>query len=430
MRDGIIQVGILGAGVVGGGLYQILQKNAEHIRQVAEVGIEVAAVCDVDWERPRDFSVPLDLRTTDAYKVINDPDIDIIVESIGGSEAALDYVTAAIQAGKSVVTPNKEMIARHGEQILSLAAQHGVDIQFEGSVGGVIPVLRSLKESLASAQIDQIIGIVNGTTNYILTEMTEAGADFAEVLAAAQREGYAEADPTADIEGTDAVNKLAILAALAFGARVPVEEIYREGISHITPTDIDYARQMGYVIKLLAIGTRNGDQLELRVHPALLPDQHPLAAVRGVFNAIFISGPECGEVMLYGQGAGALPTGTAVAGDVIDCARNIVHGSRGRTPCSCEGEAHLRPMGEIESSAYVRMRVADRPGVLGKIATLLGRESVSVESVIQRASGNGVAEIVWVMHKGPEQRLQAALSAIGELDVVKEICSVIRVVDE
>ncbi len=430
MRDGIIQIGILGAGVVGGGLYRILQENADHIRRAAEVAIEVAAVCDVDWERPRDFSVPPDLRTTDAYEIINDPDIDIIVEAIGGSEAALDYVTAAIQAGKSVVTPNKEMIARHGERILTLAAQHEVDVQFEGSVGGVIPVLRSLKESLASAQIDQIIGIVNGTTNYILTEMTEAGTRFAEVLAAAQREGYAEADPTADIEGTDAVNKLAILAALAFGARVPVEEIYREGISQITPTDIDYARQMGYVIKLLAIGTRDGDQLELRVHPALLPVQHPLAAVRGVFNAIFISGPECGEVMLYGRGAGALPTGTAVAGDVIDCARNIVHGSQGRTPCSCEGEANLRPMGEIESSAYVRMSVTDQPGVLGRIATLLGRESVSIESVIQKSSGNEVAEIVWVMHKGPERHLQAALRAIEKLDVVEQICSVIRVVDE
>jgi len=430
MRDGIIQVGILGAGVVGGGLYQILQKNAEHIEQVAEVSIEVAAICDVDWERPRDFSVPPDLRTTDAYEVINDPNIDIIVETIGGSEVALDYVTAAIQAGKSVVTPNKEMIARHGAQILPLAAQYGVDVQFEGSVGGVIPVLRSLKESLASARIDQIIGIVNGTTNYILTEMTEAGTQFAEVLAAAQREGYAEADPTADIEGIDAVNKLAILAALAFGARVPVEEIYREGISQITPTDIDYARQMGYVIKLLAIATRDGDQLELRVHPALLPVQHPLAAVRGVFNAIFVSGPECGEVMLYGRGAGALPTGTAMAGDVIDCARNIVHGSRGRTLCSCEGEANLRPMGEIESSASVRMNVTDQPGVLGRIATLLGREGVSIESVIQKSSGNEIAEIIWIMHKGPERHLQAALSAIEKLDVVEQICSVIRVVDE
>jgi len=430
MRGGIIQVGILGAGVVGGGLYQILQRNAEHIEQVAEVGIEVAAICDVDWERPRDFSVSPDLRITDAYEVINNPDIDIIVEAIGGSDAALDYVTAAIQAGKSVVTPNKEMIALHGQQVLSLAAQHGVDVQFEGSVGGVIPVLRSLKESLASAQIDQIIGIVNGTTNYILTEMTEAGMQFAEVLAAAQREGYAEADPTADVEGIDAVNKLAILAALAFGARVPVEEIYREGISRITPTDIDYAWQMGYVIKLLAIGSRDGDQLELRVHPALLPARHPLAAVRGVFNAIFVSGPECGEVMLYGRGAGALPTGTAVAGDVIDCARNIVHGSRGRTPCSCEGEARLRPMADIESSAYMRMQVADRPGVLGQIATLLGRERVSIETVIQKSSGNDVAEIVWVMHKGPERHLQAALSAIAKLDVVEQICSVIRVVDE
>ncbi len=429
MRDGCVQVGIIGVGVVGGGLYQIMANNADQIRRVAGVGIEIAAACDVDWERSRDFAVPPDLRATDASQVIGDPDIDIVVECIGGLSPALDYVTAAIEAGKSVVTPNKEMIAKHGEQILALADQHGVDVQFEGSVGGVIPILRSLKESLASAQIDEIIGIVNGTTNYILTRMSEEGAEFAEVLAAAQREGYAEADPTADIEGIDAANKLAILAALAFGERVPVEEIYHEGISQVTPADIEYANRMGYVVKLLAIGKRDGDELELRVHPALLPAEHPLAAVRGVFNAIFVRGPECGEVMLYGRGAGALPTGTAVAGDVIDCARNIVHGSRGRAPCSCERDARLRPMAEVTVSAYVRMQVADQPGVLGQIATILGSEEVSIQSVIQESSCDDVAEIVWVMHRGLEKNLQAALRTIEDLAAVRRICSVIRVVE-
>ena len=429
MRDGSVQVGILGLGVVGGGLYQILRGNAEQIQRVAGVGIEVAAACDIDWERPRDFSVPEALKTGDAAAVINDPDIDIIVESIGGISPALDYVTAAIKAGKSVVTPNKEMIAKHGEQILALATAHGVDLQFEGSVGGVIPILRSLKENLASARIDEVIGIVNGTTNYILTRMSEEGADFAPVLAAAQAEGYAESEPTDDIEGIDATNKLAILAALAFGQRVSVAGIYHEGISQVTPADIDYARRMGYVIKLLAIGRHDGEELELRVHPALLPADHPLAAVRGVFNAIFLRGPECGEVMLYGRGAGALPTATAVAGDVIDCARNIVHGSRGRASCTCEGEARLRPMAEVETSAYVRMQVADQPGVLGQIATVLGSNDVSIQSVIQESSRDDVAEIVWVMHRGPERNLQAALRAIQDLAAVKQVSSMIRVVE-
>ncbi len=429
MRDGCVQVGIIGLGVVGGGLYQILANNADQIRRVAGVGVEVAAACDVDWERSRDFAVPQNLRTTDASQVISDPDIDIVVECIGGLSPALDYVTAAIEAGKSVVTPNKEMIAKHGEQILALADEHGGDVQFEGSVGGVIPILRSLKESLASARINEIIGIVNGTTNYILTKMSEEGAEFAEVLAAAQREGYAEADPTDDVEGIDATNKLAILAALAFGKRVAVEDIYHEGISQVTPADIEYAKRMGYVVKLLAIGKREGDELELRVHPALLPTDHPLAAVRGGFNAIFVQGPECGEVMFYGRGAGALPTGTALAGDVIDCARNIVHGSRGRAPCSCEGEAVVRPMAEVAVSAYVRMQVADQPGVMGQIATILGSEAVSIQSVIQESSRDGAAEIVWVMHRGLERNLQAALRTIEGLAVVKRICSVIRVVE-
>ncbi len=422
-------MGILGLGVVGGGLYQILRDNAEQIRRVAGASVEVAAACDLDTERLRELSVPEALQITEASQVISNPGIDIIVEAIGGISPALNFVTAAIEAGKSVVTPNKEMIAKHGGEILALAEQHGVDVQFEGSVGGVIPILRSLKEGLASARIDQIIGIVNGTTNYILTEMSEAGAEFAEVLADAQRQGYAEADPTADIEGIDATNKLAILAALGFGRRVPVEEIYCEGISGVTAADIDYANRMGYVIKLLAIGKRAGDELELRVHPTLLSADHPLATVRGVYNAIFVSGPECGEIMLYGRGAGALPTGTAVAGDVIDCARNIVHASRGRAPCTCEGEAVLRPMAEVETSAYVRMQVADRPGVLGQIATVLGREQVSVESMIQESAHDDVAEIIWVTHRGPEKHLQAAMSAIEDLAVVREIASMIRVVE-
>ena len=429
MPDQPIKIGILGVGVVGGGLYQILESNAGEIRRALGTDIVVAGLADIDWDRPRDFSVPEELKTTDALAIINNPNIDIIVETIGGTGVAKDYVMAALAAGKSVVTSNKELMAKHGEQILSAAAQHGVDVQFEGSVGGVIPIIRSLKESLTASRLDEIVGIVNGTTNYILTRMSQEGKEFAEVLAEAQRLGYAEADPTDDIEGIDSTNKLAILAAIAFGARVPVEQIHREGISAVTTTDLDYARQMDYVIKLLAIGKRDNDQLELRVHPALLPADHPLAAVSGVFNAIFIHGPECGELMLYGRGAGAMPTGSAVAADVIDCARNIIHNSAGRVSCTCEGQAQIKPIAEIETSVYLRMRVADRPGVLGTIATIFGQEGVSIESVIQESAQDNSAEIVWIMHKGPEKNLQSALSCIRDLNIVQDICSMIRVVE-
>lgn len=424
-----ITVGILGAGVVGGGLYQLLKNNADQIRRSVGTDVVVTGLADIDWERPRDFSVPDELKTNDAMGLINSPDIDIIVETIGGTGAARDFIMAAIAAGKSVVTSNKELMAKHGEQILEAAAQQGVDVEFEGTVGGVIPIIRSLKESLTANRLDEIIGIVNGTTNYILTRMSQEGKEFGEVLAEAQALGYAEADPTDDIEGIDAANKLAILAAIAFGARAPVEQIYREGISGITPADLDYARRMNYVIKLLAIGKRDNDQIQLRVHPALLPADHPLAAVNGVFNAIFVRGPECGEVMLYGQGAGAMPTGSAVAADVVDCARNIIHHAAGRVPCTCEGQAQIKPMADIETRAYVRMRIADRPGVLGTIATIFGQEGISIQSVIQESSQDKVAEIVWIVHKGPEQYLQAALRCIKNMNIVEEICNMIRVVE-
>lgn len=419
----------MGVGVVGGGTYQILQQNADQIQRLTGAGLQVAALCDVDWDRPRDFAIPDHLKTTDAMAVINNPDIDIIVETIGGTGVAQGYVMAAIAAGKSVVTSNKELMAKHGEEILTAAAQQGVDVQFEGSVGGVIPIIRSLKESLAAGRLDEIVGIVNGTTNYILTRMSQEGKEFAEVLCEAQQRGYAEADPTDDIEGIDSANKLAILAAIAFGARVPVEQIYREGISAVTPADLDYARRMNYVIKLLAIGRRDDEQIELRVHPALLSADHPLAAVNGVFNAIFVRGPECGEVMLYGRGAGAMPTGTAVAADIIDCARNIIHDAAGRVPCTCEGQAQIKPMAKVQTRVYLRMRLADRPGVLGTIATIFGQEGVSIQSMIQESSQDDIAEIVWIMHKGPEKNLQSALSCIRGLNIVKEICSMIRVVE-
>jgi homoserine dehydrogenase len=428
MSDRVIKVGILGCGVVGGGVFQVLTQNESEITQRAGATLKVAAVADVDWDREREVEVPLEVRSTDGMAVCQDPEIDIIVETIGGIGIARKFVMAAIENGKSVVTSNKELMAKFGDEILDAAAAKGVDVEFEGAVGGVIPIIRSLKESLEANKIERIIGIVNGTTNYILTKMSQEGREFEDVLAEAQSLGYAEADPTADVEGIDAQNKIAILAAIAFGTRVKVDEVYREGISRITATDIEYARQMGYTIKLLAIGSRCNGELELRVHPTLLPISHPLASVNGVFNAIFVHGNACDDVMLYGRGAGALPTGSAVVGDVIDCARNILHDARGRVPCTCIGHSVIRSMDDVVAKTYVRMRVTDRPGVLGTIATILGQEGVSIESVIQRGSvGPSLAEIVWVMHAARQQHLRTALAAISNLGIVDSIPSVIRV---
>ncbi len=425
-----VNVGILGFGVVGGGLYRLLMKNADRIMRRVGADIRVTKVADIDWLRDRPVFPPPEIRTQDAFDVINDPDVHIIVETIGGTGVALRLVRAAIEHGKSVVTSNKELVAKHGDELLQLAQQHGVDFFFEGAVGGTIPIIRALKESLEANRIDLVMGIVNGTTNFILTQMSEQGMDFQPALEEAQRLGYAEADPTDDIEGIDARNKLAILCALAFGLRARVEDIYTEGISGITATDIRYADQMGYVIKLLAIGRlHEDDSVELRVHPTLLPREHPLAAVRGSFNAIFVHGDGCDDVMLYGRGAGDLPTGAAVAGDVIEAARNIIHGCRGRVLCTCVDDARVRPMDEVVTKTYLRFSVADRPGVFGKIATVFGEEQVSLASVIQLDTDGRVADIVLVTHECPEGRLNRALQRIRELDAVQRIAARIRVMD-
>jgi homoserine dehydrogenase len=425
-----VKVGIIGCGIVGSGTYRALTRNAESIANRAGAPVVVAQVADLDWSRERDVDVPEDLRTNDAMALVNDPEIDIVVETIGGVKPALDFVLAAIRNGKSVVTSNKELIARHGHEILALAEEQGVDVEFEGSVGGVIPIIRSLKESLEADRIYEVIGIVNGTTNYILTRMTQECLDFDSALAEAQKLGYAEADPTNDIEGYDARYKLAILSALAFGMHVNLDDIYVEGITRISPQDIAYAESMGYAIKLLAIARRGeGNQIEARVHPALLSKSHPLAAVNGPFNAIFVRGEGCDEIMLYGRGAGGWPTGVAVAGDVLDCARNILHGAAGRVLCTCEAPAEVLPMSAIETKSYLRMRVKDRPGVLGSIATIFGTEGVSLSSVHQSDTDGEVAEIVWVTHKNQEQLLQSALDAISRLAIVEETAGALRVED-
>jgi len=424
-----VSIGIIGYGIVGSGTYHILTDNADEIAARAGCCLRVAGIADIDWSRGRSVPVPPELRVADGAEIVNDPAIDIVVETIGGTGAALDFVLGAIRRGKSVVTSNKELIARHGAEILDAAAEAGVDVGFEGAVGGTIPICRALQEGLQANRFRRIIGILNGTTNYILTQMTEHGVEFGQALAEAQQKGFAEQDPSNDVDGVDASNKIAILSALAFRERVPVERIPREGIRQVTPIDIRYARELGCVIKLLAIAQRatNGGQLEVRVHPTFLPARHPLAAVSGEYNAVFVEGDASDSVMLYGKGAGSLPTGAAVVADVIAAARNVRMNCRNRIPCVCRGAADLKPIDQCATSHYIRMRVADQPGVLGACANILGEEGVSIKSVLQVDSMGASAEIVWLTHPGLEGKVARALERIRALRVVEQVAPPIRV---
>jgi len=430
MARDAVRVGFLGAGTVGLGAMALLAHNAQNIAQKVGCPIEVTRVADLDWTRPRAFEVPAAKRTTDAGQVLDDPTIDIVVEVIGGVKPALGFVLRALANGKNVVTSNKELIAKHGREILEEAGKRNLDVCFEGAVGGGIPIIRPLKVCLAGNRIQRIMGIVNGTTNYILTEMSRAGKDFPEVLAEAQAKGYAEANPADDVEGNDAAYKLTILSSIAFNSRVDLADVYREGITRVGAADMEYARDLGYVIKLLAIGVDTPEGLELKVHPVMLTNKHPLAAVNDVYNAIFIEGDAVGRVMFYGRGAGADPTGSAVVGDIMDIARNLQHGATGRVPCTCFLDRPVKPMETVESEFYLRMQVLDRPGVLAKVATVFGEEGVSLQSVVQRASYGDRAEIVWVTHRVAEAHLARSAERITRLPEVMEISSRLRVIEE
>lgn len=422
-----IQVGVLGFGVVGAGVVQTLQENAELIRQRVGVPVRIKSVADIDWTRPRSVELAPEQRSEDAEAVIADPDVDIIIEAIGGVGIARDLVMSALERGKHVVTSNKELIAKHGQELFELADQKSLDLSFEGSVGGGIPILRPLKESLAGDRIRRLMGIVNGTTNYILTKMTREGRDYQEVLEEAQQRGYAEKPPTSDVEGHDAAYKICILASIAFNTRVSIDDVYREGISRMSAQDIAYAEQLGYVAKLLAIAADTPDGLEVRVHPAFVGKDHPLAAVSDVFNAVFVEGSSVGEVMFYGRGAGSRPTGSALMGDVVETARNILRGATGRVACTCFERKPLRPMENIETRYYVRSEVRDKPGVLAKIAAVFGEEGVSLAQVLQQAAKGDTAEIVWVTHLTPERHIRQSLERIERLDEVREIKNWVRV---
>jgi homoserine dehydrogenase len=426
--DERVRVGILGCGHVGGALVHLIHDHADVIEARAGVPLEVARVAVHDLTKDRDLPIPARCFTDDADAVVDDPDVDIVIEVIGGIEPARRLIVEALMAGKPVVTANKELVATHGRELFETAEGAGVDILFEASVGGGIPLIRPLRESLAGDRIRRVMGIVNGTTNYILTGMTELGTSFADALAEAQRLGFAEADPAADVEGFDAAAKAAIIASIAFGARVVAGDVYREGITDITADDISSARDLGYVVKLLAIAEDFDSEIAVRVHPAMVPEHHPLASVREAFNAVFIEGDAVGELMLYGRGAGGMPTASAVLGDLVDAAKNLVEGRKGATI----GTMSARPIRSIEhteSQFYLQMEVADRPGVLHAISGAFAEHGVSIRSMQQRERGDD-ARLIFVTHKAREADLRAAADAVAQLEPVHRVGSVLRVIGE
>ena len=422
-----INVGIIGFGTVGTGLLSVLLKNRAEIRNKVGSRVEVVKIADLDTQTVRPVKFDKSILTSDVGEVLDNPEIDIVAELIGGVHPAKEFILRAIRNGKHVVTANKELIAKEGSDIFAEASKHGSDFYFEGSVGGGIPIIRPLKACLAGNKILQVMGIVNGTTNFILTKMTRQGRTFDQVLAEAQKAGYAEADPTSDIEGQDAKYKLAILASIAFTSRVSADDVYSEGITNIGKRDITYARELGYTIKLLAIAKRCGDKIEIRVHPTLISSLHPLASVNDGYNAIHVRGDFVQDVMFYGRGAGSFPTGSAVAGDVIDIARNINFASNGRIPCTCYNKRKILSIEDISTCYYLRMQVKDQPRVLANIAGVFGDNNVSLASVVQKNSKKDNAEIVMVTHKVTERDFRKAIASIEKLPMVAEVCNWIRV---
>jgi homoserine dehydrogenase len=426
MEGGVVRVGLLGCGHVGAALARLLVQDGDAIAARTGLQLEVAAVAVRNLSRERTVDLPAGVLTTDAHAVVGDPGIDIVVEVIGGIEPARGLILQALKGGKPVVTANKELLANGGSELFEAASAGGVDLLFEAAVCGGIPLIRPLRESLAGERIRRIMGIVNGTTNYVLTKM-ESGASYHEALAEAQRLGYAERDPTADVEGYDAAAKAAILASVAFGSRVVGGDVYREGIADVTVDDINFARSLGYVIKLLAVIEKtDAGQVAVRVHPAMIPATHPLASVRDSFNAVFIEGDAVGELMLLGRGAGGMPTASAVLGDLLDAAHNLRSGGPGRTISL--RQASIFPIEELRSEYYLTIDVADRPGVLHAVSGVLGDHDVSIRLMEQVGLG-AEARLVIILHPAFERDVQACLHDLRQLDVVDRTGGLLRVVD-
>lgn len=422
-----INIALLGLGTVGQGIVNVLKENNHEISQKVGFPINIKTVLVRNIEKAKAFDDNLNL-TTDFSDIINDAEINIVVEVMGGENPARQYMLQALQAKKHVITANKDVVALHGREMFEAATAHKVDFMFEASVGGGIPIIRPLKQCLTANKITEVMGIVNGTTNYMLTKMSNEGMDYTQVLKEAQEKGYAESNPTADVGGLDAARKLAILSSIAFNTKVSLNDVYVEGITKITPDDIKYAKELGYVVKLLAIAKDNVDNgIEVRVHPAFISNKHPLSSVNDVFNAIYINGNAVGEAMFYGRGAGSLPTASAVVADVIDVARNIVHDMSGRILCTCFEDKKIASIDESISSYYIRLLVKDEPGVLALIAGAFGDQKVSLGSVIQKQKLNNQAELVLLTGAISDVNIQKALTNIKSLNVVTEVYNVIRV---
>ena len=433
MKKERIGVGLIGFGTVGTGVAKILLGSSALIRRRVGVPIELVRVADLDTTRDRGVTLPPGVLISDAKALIDDPAVDIVIELIGGYDAAKRVILDALAKGKPVVTANKALLAVHGEEIFEAAARHKVDLGFEASVGGGIPVIRAITEGLAANTVLSLYGIINGTSNYILSRMTCEGQSFEDVLAEAQAAGYAEADPTFDVAGIDSAHKLAIMVNLAYGTPVNVKEIYTEGITRITPVDITYAEEFGYTIKLLGIAKSLDGEIEARVHPTMVPSASPIAQVEGVYNAIQLVGDAVGDIVLYGQGAGSMPTGSAVVSDVIAIARNLLRDAAGLVPAASflqdqRRPLRIRPMEEILSQYYMRFMVLDRPGVLSQIAGVLGRHNISIASVIQQGRKEGqTVPVVIMTHTARERDVQAALREIDEMAFISEPTTLIRV---
>ena len=431
-----IKVGLLGCGVVGTEVARLLLQQSEELAARVGAPLELTGIAVRRPGRRRDAGIDTALLTTDAAGLVSS--VDVVVEVIGGIEPARTLLLDAMQNGASVVTANKALLAEDGASLYDAASKHGVDLYFEAAVAGAIPIIRPVRESLAGDRVDRVLGIVNGTTNYVLDQMDVTGAGFEEAVEQAQALGYAEADPTADVEGYDAAAKAAILASLAFHTRVPLEDVHREGITSVTAADVAAARDSGTVVKLLAIaerttGANGGDAVSVRVHPAMIPRSHPLATVGGAFNAVFVEAAAAGQLMFYGQGAGGQPTASAVLGDLVSVARHRVAGGHGPRESS-HAELPTQPMGEVRTRYHIRLDVEDRPGVLARVAQVFAEHEVSIETVRQTQIGDGDeatrAALVIVTHTAPDAALAATVSALAELDVVDAVASVLRVEGE
>ncbi|MCL4501572.1 MAG: homoserine dehydrogenase [Deltaproteobacteria bacterium] len=430
-----IKIGLAGFGTVGTGVVRLLTEQRALLSRRLGTELVLARVADLDLERPRPVAVPKELLTTRTQDILDDPEIDIVVELVGGLTAARDFTLAAIERGKHVVTANKALLAHHGNDLLATAATKGVEVAFEASVCGGIPIILALRQGLAANHIQELFGILNGTCNYILTQMSNQGLAYAQALAEAQEAGFAEADPTLDVEGIDTAHKLAILMSLAYGARLDLEAVSVEGISRLDPLDLQFAREFGYRLKLLAITRDDGHRVEARVHPTLIPKDHMLAQVSGAMNAVYLTGDAAGPILLYGQGAGMMPTASAVVSDILDLARNLICGALGRVPplgChkALESTRLIKPMNDTVTNYYFRFAALDRPGVLSQVSGILGKNGISIAAVIQKGREMaGTVPIVMVTHEAREADVRQALKEIDQLPLLSPPAIFYRIED-